>query len=774
MRELRRVMPAVSVLAVSIVVGALPRASATVPAGEPAAPPPQSATQWKHFPARPQAPAGAPNVLLIMTDDVGFGAAGTFGGPVPTPTLDTLARAGLRYNAFHTTAMCSPTRAALLTGRNHHAVATGALTNLAMDEEGYTSVIPKSAGTIAQVLHENGYDTAWFGKNHNTPEWETGPTGPFDHWPNGMGFDYFYGFNAAVTDQFAPQLVENRNSIDPPAGDPRYHLDRDLADHLIHWLQVQRNLQHDHPFFAYLAPAATHSPHQVPVEWSARFRGRFDQGWDKLREEIFARQQQAGIVPPDAVLTPRPKELPAWSSLTAEQRRTYARMMEVTAGQLAHCDYQIGRVIEQLRLSGQLDNTLVIYLQGDNGASLESYGGTNNDLAGLLGIDPGDAAVARDIDQHGGPNAYGNYPAAWAWAMNTPFQWGKQVASHLGGLRDGLVISWPKRITQTGQVRPQFHHVIDIAPTIYEAAGIDPPQSIDGHAQQPIDGVSMVYTFDHPDAPSSHREQYFELNGNRSYYKDGWIASTRPGVMPWNHSSTMVDAMKFRWELYDLNTDYSQSRDVAARYPEKLAELQAGFDAAARKYHVYPIESNLMARLRPGLRPDILTGRTRFTYYPGATRYSRNSFPYLRQHWSMTAHITLVQNRASGPLVVQGDQFSGMGLLLDEGRPTFLYNPSGRPDERVTLQVSAPLAPGAHDVQVRVESTAGAPVRAATFVLSIDGQTGASADASVLYQVLGDAYVGRHGIGPLLAGQPVGELVGASVDSVDIDTARNP
>jgi arylsulfatase A-like enzyme len=765
-RALRRATVSVSVLA-----GLMPCGLAAAAQNEPATPP-SSISRWKYFPQRPSAPAGAPNVLLIMTDDVGFGATSTFGGPVPTPAFDSLARAGLRYNAFHTTAMCSPTRAALLTGRNHHAVASGAITNLAVDQEGYTSVIPKSAATIAQVLHENGYDTAFLGKNHNTPEWETGPAGPFDHWPNAMGFDYFYGFNTALTDQFAPQLVENRTPVEPP-NTPGYHLDDDLSDRLVHWLQIQRNLHPDHPFFAYLAPGAAHSPHQAPADWIAKFRGKFDQGWDKLREETFARQKQMGIIPKDAVLTPRPRELPAWKSLSAEQQRLYARMMEVTAAQLAHSDFQIGRVIEHLRQSGQLENTLVFYLQGDNGASLESFRGTHNDLAALLGIEPTDASLAREIDSHGGPSSYGNYPAAWAWATNAPFQWGKQVASHLGGLRDGLVISWPKRIPQTGQVRSQFHHVIDIAPTIYEAAGITAPQLVDGHAQQPIDGVSMVYTFDHATAPSTHREQYFELHGNRAYYKDGWFASTKPEVLPWDHTVSKTDPTKFAWELYDLKSDYSQSRNLAPRQPAKLAELQADFDSAARKYHVYPLASDIMTRLAPGTRPDILEGRSRFTYYPGDTRYPASTFPYLRPRWSMTAHIEVAQPQAHGPLVRQGDQFAGMGLLLEHGRPTFLYNPTGRAEERVLLQAPAPLAAGAHDVQVRIEPKSDAP-RAATLVLSIDGRPAASADLPILYRVRGDTYIARKGIGVLMADHPIGELTDATVRSVDIDTHTNP
>jgi arylsulfatase len=732
----------------------------------------QANSRWKHFPPPAMAPAGAPNVLLIMTDDVGFGAASTFGGPIPTPTFDALSRAGLRYNEFHTTAMCSPTRAALLTGRNHHAVASGSISNVAVDEEGYTSVIPRSAGTIAQVLHEHGYDTAWLGKNHNTPVWETGPMGPFERWPNGLGFDYFYGFNAAATDQFAPELVENRNPVDPPTGDPAYHLDRDLANHLIHWLAIQHTVHPDHPFFAYLAPGSMHSPHQAPADWIARFKGRFDQGWDKLREETFARQKRLGIIPQEAMLTPRSPSLPAWNSLSDTQKRVYSRMMEVAAAQLAHADYQIGRIIDSLRASGQLDNTLVIYLQGDNGGSLESLRGSNNELQSLMGIEPTDAEVAQDIGRHGGRYAYGNYPAAWAWATNTPFQWGKQVASHLGGLRDGLVISWPKRITAAGQIRSQFHHVIDIAPTIYESIGITPPSTLDGSEQQPIDGVSMVYTFDHPDAPSTHHEQYFEMLGNRAYYKDGWIASTTPSVLPFDRSNTAVDPLTFGWELYDLRADYSQSRDVAAQYPAKLAELKADFDTAARKYHVFPLASNIMGRLGAATRPSPIEGRTHFVYESGDTRYPPNSFPPMGSGWSMTAHLHVTSPQPDGPLIVQGDVFGGIGLTLDHGRPTFLYNPSGRARERVLLTSSAPLPPGAHAVQVSTEPRPESGARAARLTLTVDGKAMSSADIPVLYGAHGDAYIGRGGLGSLLPDQPIGTLSGATVQSVDIDTTR--
>jgi len=697
---------------------------------------------WTAYPEPPRAPAGAPNVLLILTDDVGFGASSTFGGPVPTPAFDALAREGLRYNAFHTTAMCSPTRAALLTGRNHHAVASGSITDFSVDAPGYTSVFPRSAATIARVLKENGYDTAFFGKNHNTPVWENGPLGPFDNWPDGWGFDYFYGFNAPFADQFNPALIENRNPVRPPA-QPGYILDRDLADHLIHWVGIQHNLHPDQPFFAYFASGSTHSPHMAPPEWIARFKGRFDQGWDKLREETFARQKALGVIPADAVLTGRPAGMPAWDSLTPEMQHAYARMMEVAAAQLAFVDDQIGRVIAALRASGQLENTMVIYIQGDNGASMEDLRGSNQERLTIAGIEADDAELIRGVGAHGGPAAFGNYPAGWAWATNAPFQWGKRVASHLGGLRDGMVISWPERIRQVGGVRTQFSHVIDIAPTIYEAAGIRPPEVIDGVRQQPLDGVSMVYTFDHPEAPSRHREQYFEMLGNRAYYKDGWMASTIPGRMPWTATGT-ADPNDFQWALYDLNSDWSQSRDVAALYPARLAELKADFERAARRNHVYPLNADVASRMAPDLRPSQLGRRTRFTYAPGDTRYPASSFPALGPGWTVIADLAVAGGRASGPILVQGDHFGGHALFLDSGRPTYLFNAG---DDRHLLMVTAPepLAAGSHSVAVTFRSEG----RTSIADLSVDGRIVASGRTELRLGGRGDAYVGHAGIAPL-------------------------
>jgi arylsulfatase A-like enzyme len=707
-----------------------------------------AAQPWKFYPRPPEVPAVAPNVLLIMTDDVGFGASSTFGGPTPTPTFDALAADGLRYNAFHVTAMCSPSRASLLTGRNHHAVASGSIADVSLDEEGYTSVIPKSAATIARVLHDHGYDTAMLGKNHNTPVWENGPTGPFDNWPNAWGFDDFYGFNAPYADQFHPDLIHNRDPVRPADSEPGYVLDRDLADHLIHWLQVQHTLRPDHPFFAYWAPGATHSPHMAPPDWIERFKGRYDQGWDKLREETFARQKKLGIIPADAVLTPRPDSLPAWDSLSPQMKATYARMMEVASAQLAYCDYQIGRAIEALRQSGELDNTMVIYIQGDNGASEEDLRGSNLQLLGIAGIQTGDDELVRDVGKHGGPQSFGNYPAGWAWATNTPLQWGKRVASHLGGVRDGMVISWPRRIRQVGQVRGQFSHLIDLAPTIYEAAGITPPKSVDGVVQQPLDGVSMVYSFDHPEAPSRHREQYFEMLGNRAYYKDGWMASTLPGNPPWD-ASGKADPNTFKWALYDLNTDWSQSKDVSAQYPNKLAELQRDFDKAARRNHVYPLSANLAARMSAQYRPSVLGGRTSFTFYPGDTRYTGTSFPATGPGWTISASVGVDGGRAQGPVLVQGDHFGGQALLLDQGRATYIYNP-GDFAHVVKVQAPAALDAGQHVIAVAFRQGAGAS--GFLIDLTVDGASVAQANVATPVRGRGAVYIGRPGIAPFMDG----------------------
>lgn len=718
--------------------------------------------QWRYFPASVTAPKGAPNVLLIMTDDVGFGSASTFGGLIPTPVFDMLAERGLRYNQFHTTAMCSPTRAALLTGRNAHAVASGSITNVAIDEAGYTSVIPDSAATIGRVLRDNGYATAFFGKNHNTPLWETGPMGPFDRWPNSWGFDYFYGFNSAAEDQFRPALTENRNAVEPP-DDPHYIFDKDMTDHLMHWLRVKQSQKPDNPFFIYLSPGTMHSPHAAPADWVAKFNGKFDMGWDKMRAQIFARQKAIGVIPKSAKLTPRPAALPAWHSLSAEAKRTYARQMEVAAAQLAFFDHQTGRIIDELKATGQYDNTLIIYLQGHNGASMDSRRGAVQELQSLMGIEPTEADLISSWEENGSRHSYSNYNSAWAWAQNAPFPWGKQIASHLGGLRDGLVISWPKRIKAGGEVRGQFHHVIDIAPTIYEAAGVTPPAQ--------VDGVSMVYSFDNAAAPSTRTEQYFEMLGNRSFYKDGWLASTTPGRPPFDRTADPLDPMAFKWELYNLRVDYSQSQDLAAKHPEKLAALRAGFDEAARRYNVYPITADLMGRVGVDKRPSVLSGRNHLVFHAGQTRYPQGSFPSLMPGWDMAAAITLSGRGAQGPVAIIGDEAGGAGLFLDGGRPTFLYNATARESDSFTLSGPA-LEAGAHQVTVSVKAAPAAGPRAARVAMLVDGQEVAAKDVALYYPVRGSGVVGRWGVRTLVKNLSSPSAQNLAVDRVEFSHDR--
>jgi len=719
--------------------------------------------EWKSYPKQAAAPKGAPNVLLILSDDVGFGAASTFGGPVPTPAFDALAAAGLKYNQFYTTAMCSPTRASLLTGRNHHAVASGSIADIAVDEEGYTSVIPKSAATIARILKANGYDTALVGKNHNTPTWENSPMGPFDHWPIGMGFDYFYGFNGPYTDQFFPDLLENINHVRRPSG-PDYILDRDLADHLINWLRMQRTLRPNNPFFAYFASASTHAPHQAPREWIDRFKGQFDHGWDKLRQEIYERQKKMGIIPADAGHNPRHDGLKSWDSLSPRLKRAYARTMEAFAGMLAYMDHQIGRVLEQLRKTGQLDNTLVIYIQGDNGASMENISGSIPE-ARIEAMS--DKEFEQLVDDQGGPYVFGHYPAAWAWATNAPFPWGKRVASHLGGLRDGMVISWPAGIRSTGEVRNQFAHVIDIAPTIYEAAGIKPPQAIDGVSQQPIDGISLLYTFDDANAPERHTEQYFEMLGNRSYYKDGWMASTTPGRPPWIQEPGGPDPMMFAWELYNLKTDYSQTNDLSTDNPEKLAELRAAFDIAAERYHVYPLNGDIIGRMSPRYRPNLFGGRTRFTYYPGDTRYNGTAFPSMGPGWSLIAEVRVGGSPANGPILVQGDNMSGQALLLQDGKPIFVSKPQGERGRAVILRSLARLSEGDRKITVRLSAGTGPAI---ALELLVDDKPVASAEAAFYRPGRGGIYVGRRGLTPfVIDGTEMAERCSCEVLSVTIE-----
>ena len=677
------------------------------------------------FPKEITAPPGAPNVLLIMTDDVGFGAASTFGGPIPTPTLDRLAANGLRYNQFHTTALCSPTRAALLTGRNHHSAATGVVMELATGYPGYNSIMPASTGTIGEILRQSGYCTSWYGKNHNTPSWQSSPAGPFDLWPNRLGFDYFYGFMGGETDQWHPALYENANAIEPPHDAKNYHFDADLADHAINWIRTQHALQPEKPFFAYYVPGATHAPHHAPKDWIAKFKGQFDQGWDTGREEILQRQKKLGVVPANTKLTPRPKGIPAWDSLSAEEKKVYARMMEVYAGFLAYTDYNIGRVIDAVEQTGELDNTLIFYIQGDNGASAEgTLRGTVNEVGAMTnGFQEDIGYLLSVIDELGGPTTYNHFPVGWAHAMNTPFQWAKQVASHFGGVRNGLVISWPKRIKDKGGLRTQFHHVIDVAPTILEAAGIQEPAMLNGVAQKPIEGVGLAYSFDDAKAPGHRTTQYFEMGGNRAIYHDGWVAATTPKREPW---VTLVEAApdpdSFDWELYNLAEDFSEANNLAASNPKKLRELQDLFWAEAARYNVLPIDTSAYERaVLP--RPSLTRGRNTFTYYPGMIRFPEGTVPDVKnKSYTVTAEVEVPRVGVEGVLVTQGGRFGGWGLLVLDGKPVFVHALSNQAQHKLRIASNEKLAPGKHTIRFEFKYDGGGIGRGGAGTITVDGK----------------------------------------------------
>jgi arylsulfatase A-like enzyme len=676
------------------------------------------------FPKSAEAPSGAPNVLLILVDDVGFGATSTFGGPIETPNLQRLADEGLRYNMFHTTALCSPTRAALITGRNHHTNASGVITEFATGYPGYNSLIPRSSGSVGEGLRENGYNTSWFGKMHNVPDWMSSQVGPFDLWPSGLGFEYFYGFLGGDSDQWHPALYENTRPIEPYLGNPNYILDRDLADQAITWLRMQHALAPTKPWFLYYATGTAHAPHHAPKEWIVKYTGQFDQGWDKVREETLARQIKLGIVPASTQLTKRPDEIPAWDSLSVDQKRLYARMMEVYAGALSHADYQIGRLLNAVRESGQIENTLVIFVVGDNGASAEgTLQGTTNEVATAAnGVTESLPYLLSMIDQLGGPLTYNHYPVGWAHAMDSPMQWTKQIASHFGGTRNGVVISWPSRIKDKGGIRSQFSHIIDIVPTMYEAAGITPPTMMDGTQQRPLEGASLVYTFDNANAPTRHSTQYFEMLGNRAIYKDGWMANTTPLRLPWVTIGSEPSPDDFKWELYNVNEDFSQANNLADKNPAKLKELQDAFDVEARKYNVYPLDSSFASRADPAIRPSLTRGRTEFTYYPGMVRIPEGSAPnFKNKSWAIAAEVTIPDNGASGVLATLGGRFGGWALLMQDSKPQFVYALSNQPEHKFRITSTQPIPPGNHVVRFGLKYDGGGIGKGATGTLFVDG-----------------------------------------------------
>ncbi|MGC3968167.1 MAG: arylsulfatase [Pirellulales bacterium] len=647
------------------------------------------------FPQPSRPPKGAPNIVYILIDDAGYGQFGTFGGQVPTPALDRVANEGLRYTRFHTTALCSPTRAALLTGRNHHSTGNGVITEAATGYDGYTGIIGKNVGTIAEVLRQHGYATAWFGKNHNTPDWETSQVGPFDRWPSGLGFDYFYGFMGGDMDQWQPTLYENHNLV-PRSADPNYILTTDLVDKSIAWLRRTRSIAADKPFFLYMSTGATHAPHQVHSKYIDEYKGKFDQGWDSYREETFARQKKLGVVPPDAELTKRPAELPAWDTLSADQKRLFARMMEVFAAFTAETDFEMGRLLDVVRELPDADNTLVFYEVGDNGSSAEGgLVGLLNENSFFNNVPESLEENLKHIDEIGGPKHFNHFPAGWAWAMNTPFQWTKQIASHLGGVRNPLAVSWPARIKDRGGVRSQFHHVIDIAPTIYEAVGVTFPDVLNGVPQKPIEGVSMAYTFDDAAAAGRRRTQYFEMFINRGLYYDGWWAASRVNI-PWEGNAKPADPDTAVWELYNLNEDFTQARDLAAENPLKLRQLQDMWWTEASKYSVLPLDGRKTPRLNGELqgRPSLTAHRKSFTYYPGVEALPAGSAPnVLNKSFTITAELDVAADKPDGAVFSLGGGDGGYGLYVRDGKPVFVGNFLNRQIVRAAGEQPLPAGP---------------------------------------------------------------------------------
>ena len=690
-----------------------------------------------------KAPKGAPNVVIVLIDDTGFGQASAFGGPIQTPTLERLASHGLRYNRFHTTALCSPTRTALLTGRNHHVNNAGAIMELATGFPGNTGVRPNSVTPLAEILRMNGYSTAAFGKYHETAPWEVSVSGPYDRWPTHSGFDKFYGFIGGETNQWAPAIYDGVTRVEH-AQDPNYHFTTDMTNQAIAWTQFQQALTPDKPFYMYFATGAVHAPHHVPKEWIDKYKGKFDQGWDKLREETLARQIQLGVVPPNTKLTARPAEIPAWDPLTPDQKRLFARQMETFAGFSEHTDHEVGRLVQAIEDMGELDNTIFLYIWGDNGASAEGGpDGSFNEMLALNGIVSDVSSQLGHIEDWGGPTTFPHYSIGWAHAGNTPFQWTKQVASHFGGTRNPMVIHWPKRIPNArGEVRSQFHHVIDVAPTVLEAAGLPEPTMVNGTKQYPMDGVSMMYTFDDPKAADRRTTQYFEMFGNRAIYHRGWVAATRHSI-PWV-VGPLPSFDKDRWELYHVDEDFSEANDLAAQNPQKLKELQGVFEKEAIKNHVFPLDDRRSERFDAAIagRPDLMGTRNSLTLHEGMSGITENAFINIKgRSYSVTADLDVPAGGANGVIIAQAGRFGGWSLYMKGGRVHHVYNYGGL--ERTTASSTAALAPGKHTVRYDFVYDGGKPGSGGLSRLSVDGKPVAEARVP---KTMPYAYSGDEGI----------------------------
>lgn len=623
-----------------------------------------------------KAPKAAPNVVIVLIDDIGFGHSSAFGGPCAMPTLEKLAGNGLKYNRFHTTALCSPTRTALLTGYNHHSNNAGAIMEVATAFPGNTGIRPQSITPMAEVLRLNGYSTSAWGKYHETPPWEVSISGPFDRWPTRSGFEEFFGFIGGETNQWDPMIVHGTTPMRKPEDDPDYHFTTDMTDRAIGWVRAQQSLTPDKPFFMYFATGATHAPHHAPREWIDKYRGRFDMGWDELRKRTLARQIELGVVPKGTTLAPKPEAIKDWNDLSADEKRLFARQMEVFAGFASHTDHEVGRLVQSIADLGELDNTLFIYVVGDNGASAEGgMSGMFNEGTYFNGVAESTEFMLGKIDQWGGPECFNHFAAGWAVAGNTPFTWTKQVASNFGGTRNGIVVHWPAGFRSRGQIRDQFHHVVDLAPTVFEAAGVPAPKEVNGIEQLPIEGVSMAYSFDDPRAPDRRTTQYFEIGGNRAVYHDGWLAGTIHKA-PWEAAPRRPLANDV-WELYHVAEDFSMSRNLAAENPAKLEELKALFTREAVAHHVLPIDDRTIERFDPKVagRPDLMDGRNTLTVYPGMVSMAENAFINVKNaSVTLTAEVEVDGDKPSGVLLAQGGRFGGWAFWVREGRPMYTYN----------------------------------------------------------------------------------------------------
>jgi arylsulfatase A-like enzyme len=698
-------------------------------------------------------PEGAPNVLIVLLDDVGFGASSVFGGPVNMPTAERLSENGLKYNRFHTTALCSPTRSALLTGRNHHTVGMGGITEIATSAPGYNSIWPNTCAPLAETLKLNGYSTAQFGKCHEVPVWETSPMGPFRQWPTGMGFEYFYGFIGGEAHQYYPAIYEGTIPVEPDkTPEEGYHFTEDMTDKAVKWVRQQKALMPHKPFFMYFAPGATHAPHHVPTEWADRYKGSFDGGWDALREQIFARQRQLGVIPPEAELTERHDEIPAWDDMPEELLPVLRRQMELYAGFLEHTDHHVGRLVDALDDLGVLGDTLVFYVVGDNGASAEgTINGTFNEMInfnGAAALETPEFMIER-LDDFGGPDSYNHYAVGWAHALDTPYQWTKQVASHWGGTRNGTIVHWPNGIRAKGDFRTQFAHVIDVAPTVLEAAGLPAPTVVNGVQQTPLHGVSMVYSFDDPAADERHETQYFEMFGNRAIYHKGWTAVTKhltPWIMVGQQAPAFDDDV---WELYDTSKDWSQARDLSAEHPDKLRKLQRLWLIEATKYNVLPLDDRGIERALPDLagRPTLIKGN-RQVMFSGMGRLTENSVVNIKnKSHAVTAEIVVPDAGAQGVIVAQGGSIGGWSLYAKDGRPRYCYNLLGI--RRFYVEGDREIPSGTHQVRVEFAYDGGGLGKGGNVTLFVDGDKAGEgrvdATAAMIFSADDTCDVGKEG-----------------------------